>query len=153
MNAKIQEFAIRELLKIKGMLNKGTINTSLAIDEIVVMDEKGNLVFSRTFEARKVRDSNLFELTKELKKIQMDDEQGHPAVITLKGQEAENFDLLLPVVILDDEFKECGVFYVFGNYLGGTLEDLQRSPNWIEAQNKFYDFSESLCYKLYLRKK
>lgn len=136
------------------LLNKGErFQIPLVIDEIVVMTEEGEIVFSRTYEGRKVESSNLFELIKELKKIQMDEENGHPVIITLEGQEAENFDLLLPVVIFDDEFNECGVFYVFGNYLGGILEDLKKSPSWNEAQNKLYDFSESLCYKLYLRKK
>ena len=91
-----------------------------SIDEIVILDESFEPVFMLTKYDRKVEIGNLMTL---IRHFHAGCKLGENSMLlTLKGQEAEDFDFLIS--------EQGGKYYMFGNFLGGTLEDLEENPVW-----------------------
>jgi hypothetical protein len=138
----IEPFVKRQLAAInRVLLDSLTQKQILSIDEVVIVSNNGKAILSVTESDREISGKNLLQLARQLKIERSEDNE--PVIICLEGQQAENFDLLVPVTIFDEDFSPIAEYLVFGNYLGGTLEDLKTSPRWIEAQNLFFSFAES----------
>lgn len=130
----------RQISALNAVIDR---SEKVRIDEVLVLGPDGKIAFSHTENGRKVDAGHLKALVKTLR---LETEDGNePSIVAVDGQEAENFDLLVPVAVFGEDFRVVGKYYVFGNYLAGTLADLRARPNWIEAQNQFFCFAESLC--------
>lgn len=121
---------LREINETLAMLPPAKSPT---IDEIVVMQFKGdgNFVYSSTKDSS-INMMNLWPL------IESSGGATHGEVIELTGQSGEDFDFM--VVIRYQEID----YFVFGNYLGGTLEDLEANGEWLVAKSQFVALSMSI---------
>lgn len=148
VGVSIRPFIAHQLAEVARLLSYGC-NTPKSIDEVVVIGSGGQVLLSVTANDRQVSGENLENLAVRLEKDRRRGES--PVIIGLDGQEAENFDLLVPVTVFDESLEPIAEYHVFGNYLNGTLGELMKSPRWVEAQNHFFCFAESLCQILHMR--
>ena len=57
--------------------------------------------------------------------------KGYGKIVSLDGQEGENFDFVVVIA-----FNGCD-YYGFGNYLGGDFQALSSDPSWPQAEREF----------------
>ncbi len=110
---------------------------SPTIDEIVVMRFKneGTIIYSHTVDPV-INLMNLWEL------IASSGDALHGEIIELIGQAGEIFDFM--VIIRHQKID----YFVFGNYLDGTLEDLKMNGEWLVAKSQFVALSMSIVRAL-----
>jgi hypothetical protein len=123
---------VRALVEGLQVIN-GILTPPVRADEVYIM-QVGTHNGAESITLAKVTDrdrepdmSHLFSLMAEVWTAG----KGHGKVVTLDGQEGENFDFVVVVAFNGSDY------YGFGNYLGGDFQALSSDPAWPQAEKEF----------------
>jgi hypothetical protein len=128
LHQKRVETLIEGLLIINNLLS-----LPIGVDEVYIM-QVGAHNGAESITMAKVTDSgrepdmnHLFGLMAEVWTAG----KGYGRIVSLDGQEGENFDFVVVIA-----FNGCD-YYGFGNYLDGDFKALSVDPNWPQAEREF----------------
>ena len=141
---ELQEYLAQEIMALTLTLMDGLpVSNEHTIDEVAVVHMPPN------------GDSKIIYLSSKLRKdIPMDDlsfllfhwyeknEKKYGEFVSLAGQPGEEFDFFVCIKIGSDEY------FVLGNYLDGTFEDLEQNSNWNIAKAQFIALAVRLVREL-----
>lgn len=106
------------------------------IHEIHIMRQKNDHwdpVFSYTEGGREVAIFDVWDLISKIRIIK------HGNVVSLDGQEGQSFDFMVMILYKGVEY------FVFGNNIHGTLEDLEKNEEWLIAKSQFVALAAALA--------
>ncbi|MDD2745094.1 MAG: hypothetical protein PHU93_01020 [Candidatus Gracilibacteria bacterium] len=112
-------------------------NTIFAgIHEIHIMrqeNEHWDPVFSYTEGGREVEIFDVWDLISRVRVVK------HGSIVSLEGQEGQSFDFMVMILHKSTEY------FIFGNNLYGTLEDLEQNEEWLIAKSQFVTLAAALA--------
>jgi hypothetical protein len=154
-HVQLQTFCTNTLNRINQSLQKGYAIELHAIDEVVVMCWKTHQEESVTaqelapvysFSIDPTRAITMNDLTQVQYELLFDvhfnyAQNNDCQLYEVAGQSGELFDFVVPVIYPKQGYE----FFVFGNYLGGAMEDLQKNENWSRVKALFIGMAIEMC--------
>ena len=123
------------LKNIAETLAGDTRDIFAGIHEIHIMKQQNDqwdAIFTCTEEGREVEIFDVWELFAKIRVIK------HGNVISLSGQVGQSFDFMVMILHKGVEY------FVFGNNLHGTMEDLEQNEEWLIAKSQFIALAAAL---------
>ncbi len=141
---KLQEYLAQEIMALTLTLMDGLpIGNQQTIDEVAVVrmppDGESKVIYLSSKERLNVPIDHLSML---LYHWYEKNEKKYGEFVSLAGQPGEDFDFFVCIKIGNIEY------FVLGNYIGGTLEDLEGNSNWSIARSQFVALAVRLVREL-----
>ena len=141
---KLQELLAHEVMALTLTLMEGLpAGNEHTVDEVAVVrmppDGEGTVIYLSSKNRPEVPMDHLSFL---LYHWYEKNEKKYGEFVSLAGQPGEDFDFFVCIKIGNIEY------FVLGNYLDGTLEDLERNSNWSIARSQFVALAARLVQEL-----